>query len=167
MSKSRGYLFGQCTLQSRSERLEHVRCYLDLEECKFVCEVEHLHGFAAISPASLDEIYTVTDIELWGPGTRLNAAYLPVSFIGSISGGTLSVQQTPLRHILGINAQVGLVSFVISNPIHFSLEEESNEVLLKPGLDTVGLVELDNGLRISGTKETISLLGGLILTRKT
>ena len=159
MNNPRKYLYGRCTLSIGAERHKDVHCYLDLDTQRFICEVEQLHGFGAFHATSLDMSYSVSEIDLWGPGTRLKAARIPALIPMSIGGGSWSVTQTPLRHTLGLHPQVGHISFVTNEPILFELNDEDDEVLLKPGLDTTGPVDLPLNLRLSGTKESISILG--------
>jgi hypothetical protein len=151
------FLHGYCDLTVDGKK-KSVSCQLNLEDRRLICGIEPIDAMSSISK-STDQKYEVTRLELSTPDCKLTCSNVSIAFASNIQGGSVSVEQTPLGHYLGLNPQLAYVSFVINEPLEFEVNQSHDEVMFFPGFETLGSLEISPDLSIIGGKQYISIIG--------
>ena len=150
-------LTGTCDLISGESNYRRVLCEVDFINGELLCLLPGMN-YGDI-PAFHNSAITLKNVELNSLNGLLTAHEVEVAFATSVGGGGWSNDQTDLGRLVGIKPQLTSLSVVLNKPLTLSSVEIGNEIIFYPAFETVGKIELEDGISIVGGKEYVSVLG--------
>tara|TARA_R110000744_G_scaffold158940_2_gene275008 strand:+ start:136 stop:1278 length:1143 start_codon:yes stop_codon:yes gene_type:complete len=151
-------LEGVCELHWEDGLTEKVRCRIDLQHNRFVCQRSFSDTFA-VHDALSDEIPAIYDVQIVTPAGELTADVLKPSFVVQRGGGQHNIARTDCSSITGILGVPSEIGFVFNRPIRFNSSRAATEVLYTPTFDTGRPIVLNDNLYLVGSKRGFSVVG--------
>lgn len=160
-------LVGVCDLGLSDESYEKMPCVLDLETGEMEIQVKNSDPLSK-THLSLDLDIVLKNLSLETPLGRARATFVENTLLTSINTGGMWVGETALSYLFEETPKhIGRLRLVFNSPIELTWDCNWNEIIVWPGFDLRGIVEVSGICKINGRKNTLSLLDLKNVPRRT
>lgn len=151
-------LVGLCDVEFGGETFKNERIRLDFENGVICIEAAKFDSYRVPFGRPNNNELVVSNVSIHSRGVHLKAEKLIFSFIGSVGGGSLNVNNTDLSNVIGYHSRPPAISLICNTPVEFDVDSIAYERQFFTKFDCHH-IPLTDGIHLNGGKYGFSIIG--------